>query len=483
MPADYKYLVDNAEFPYCSGCGHTWINKALDSALQKLNVKPTKVNLITDIGCVGLVDKLFLTNTIHTTHGRSAAFACGIELADSILYDSDSVNIVMIGDGGATIGVLHLLEAAKFNANITVILHNNFVYGMTGGQSSGLTPENFRTATNMDGVFIPAIKILDLLKAANASYLSRKLATDRDLDDAIVAAVQHQGFSLIEVIELCTGYATKWNKLNKTEIENILKSMNCDQLGTIVDRDDRKTFSHAYREKFPVKENISDKISIIDATEASDQKLHLDLVLAGSAGEGVQFAAATFAKSFLKQGYNISQKNDNPITIGTGFSFSEIKISAQEILYSAINAPDYLVISSLDGLLRSKDFISQAKLVLIDSSLDDRIKQFKPKKLISKDFKGQLKSAKNINLAMLTYLLKQDTKLNPERVNRTSAIGLGQGICERGTGVDFDVNEDAERANNAEISQSRLSCLEAFIETIRAGKNSESILKDIEFFG
>lgn len=423
MQTKYQYLVDNAEFPYCSGCGHTWINKALDSALQKLNIKPTKINLITDIGCVGLVDKLFLTNTIHTTHGRSTAFATGIELAESVLCDIESVNIVMIGDGGATIGILHLLEAAKFNTNITVILHNNFVYGMTGGQSSGLTPENFRTSTHMDGVFVPAIQILDLLKAANASYLSRKLATDKDLDDAILEAIQHKGFSLIEVIELCTGYATKWNKLSKTEIEKILQSMNCDQLGTVVNRQDRKTYGDLYKERFPVKPSSAQKISIINSKEALNKNLSLDIVLAGSAGEGVQFAATTIAKAFLKEGYNISQKNDNPITIGTGFSFSEIKISSDEILYSGIQAPDYLLISSIDGFMRAKEFLHSAKLILVDSSLEANLKSIGLSNYISRDFRSQIKNTKNINLVMLAYLLQEKAPEFLESLKNTISDG------------------------------------------------------------
>ena len=153
------YLNQHEQFPYCSGCGHTWINKSLAEALSELAIKPSKVNLISDIGCVGLVDKMFKTNTIHTTHGRSSAFAAGLSLADQILYDGNDTNVIMIGDGGATIGLLHLIEAAKLNLDLTVLLHNNFVYGMTGGQGSGLTPEDFKTATALEGNLSPAINI------------------------------------------------------------------------------------------------------------------------------------------------------------------------------------------------------------------------------------------------------------------------------------------------------------------------------------
>ncbi len=82
------YLNEDKEFPYCVGCGHTMINKAVASAMAKSGLKATQINLISDIGCVGLVDKMFLTNTIHTTHGRSTAFATGIQLADEILFQT-----------------------------------------------------------------------------------------------------------------------------------------------------------------------------------------------------------------------------------------------------------------------------------------------------------------------------------------------------------------------------------------------------------
>ena len=228
------YLKTNQDFPYCMGCGHTMINKAVASAFTKSGLKPSQINLISDIGCVGLVDKMFLTNTIHTTHGRSTAFASGISLADEILFENNALNVVMIGDGGATIGLLHLVEAAKMNVNVTVVLHNNFVYGMTGGQNSGLTPENFRTATTLDGNLVPNINIAKLLEASHAGFIARKLATDRDLDDTLVEAFNYPGFALVEIVELCTGYATKWNSLSKKDIEIILKNSDQEERGVII---------------------------------------------------------------------------------------------------------------------------------------------------------------------------------------------------------------------------------------------------------
>ena len=409
----YKYLIDNPEFPYCAGCGHTWINKAVALALEKLQVKPTKVNMVSDIGCVGLVDKLFLTNTIHTTHGRSTAFATGLQLADQILYDGDALHIVMIGDGGATIGLLHLVEAAKLNANVTVILHNNFVYGMTGGQNSGLTPESFRTATTMSGSLTPNIHIAHMLEAAHAGYIARKLATDKDLVETIVEAINYPGFAVVEIIELCTGYATKWNSMTKNDVQEILEKMDAGQLGTIVKRSDRKNYGELYKHSFPRQETPY-KPKTIEAKKHIETTL--SVVLSGSAGEGVQFAAKNLIECGLRHGLNVMQKNDNPVTIGTGFSFSEIKLSAEEILYSGITEPDYIVISSIDGLKRVSSILKTTKgKILIDSTLEtELIKTINPDQIISRPFRKLAKDPQNTNLLMLGYLFKLVPELDLE---------------------------------------------------------------------
>lgn len=413
-PAKYQYLVNNPEFPYCMGCGHTWINKALDLALQQIQVKPTKVNLVSDIGCVGLVDKLFLTNTIHTTHGRSTAVATGMQLADQILFDNDAIHVIMIGDGGSTIGLLHLVEAAKLNTNITVILHNNFVYGMTGGQNSGLTPENFRTATTMAGNLTPSLHIAHLLEAAHAGFISRKLATDKDLPQAIAEAIRYPGFAIVEIIELCTGYATKWNSMTKGDVQNILENMDSGKLGTITKHSDRKNYGDLYTEHFP-KVRRSEKSSYISPVKEISLAKPLAVAISGSAGEGVQFASKSFIEAGLLHGLNVVQKNDNPVTIGTGFSMSELKFSSEEIYYSGVSEPDYILISSDDGLKRAKEFISniikaktQSTIIIDNSLLDDLNKYLGANAqyftVINKDFRKAIKDPRSYNLAMIGYL-------------------------------------------------------------------------------
>ncbi len=406
-------MVDEPEYPYCAGCGHTWINKSLGSALEKLNIKPSKINLITDIGCVGLVDKLFLTNTIHTTHGRSTAVATGLQLADQILFDNDAIHIIMIGDGGATIGLLHLIEAAKLNVNLTVILHNNFVYGMTGGQNSGLTPENFRTATTMSGNLSPGLHIANILKASHAGYLSRKLATDKDLDLAIKSAIEYPGFSLIEVVELCTGYATKWNKMTKSDVQEILENMDAGELG-VISEIKRENYGNIYNSAFP-KTAPSESFKPINVNKFTQLKSPISLVLAGSAGEGVQFATKILSESSVRNGLNILQTNDNPVTIGTGFSISELIISSDEIFYTGIDPINYLLISSTDGLKRSSDMVSSLKppaKIIIEETLINQLKNPNNVEVHAFPFRKLAPDVMNINMVMMGYLLKLETQID-----------------------------------------------------------------------
>ncbi len=103
--------------------------------------------MVTDIGCIGIIDRQFKAHTVHGLHGRSTALATGISMGLTTRKEDHR----FIGDGGATIGLQHILEAAHRNVNMTVLVHNNMLYGMTGGQPSGLTPCGFKTSTMPDG--------------------------------------------------------------------------------------------------------------------------------------------------------------------------------------------------------------------------------------------------------------------------------------------------------------------------------------------
>ena len=114
---------DRLPYFYCPGCGHGRIIEALNTALTELELDPRQIVIVTDIGCVGLSDKYFATNTFHGLHGRSWTYASGVKLANP-----DLKVIVLVGDGGCGIGGAHLINAARRNIGITTLVFNNLNY-------------------------------------------------------------------------------------------------------------------------------------------------------------------------------------------------------------------------------------------------------------------------------------------------------------------------------------------------------------------
>lgn len=346
----FSYKKENALFPFCKGCGHHHYVNHLDEALVKLNLDPAKVCIVSDIGCIGILDSLFATpHTFHTTHGRSTAFATGIELADGILHDSKLKTIVVIGDGGATIGLLHLVNAALMNVDVTVLLANNFLYGMTGGQHSQFSPLEFVTPTTPAGNIVPPMDICSIVKSCGATFVKQASATDKHLGDVIAEAIAHPGFALVEILELCTEWALPFNKIDGKSINERIHPENNGNDAVPV----RQDFTALYKEKVlgaPKKmadDTITPKYS--SALEGTRR-----IVLAGTAGEKVQLASFLFMKSAIGSGLHATQKNDNPVTQGSGFSLSEVCISKEEILYTGIDEPDAVIISSPEGLKEVK---------------------------------------------------------------------------------------------------------------------------------
>lgn len=159
-------MLTGVKMPFCPGCGHGPSVKNISKAQEQSGFSPLDVILVSDIGCSGLVDPLFAT---HTVHGRSSALGMGISMG---LSDPRKKVVVIQGDGGATIGLQHLLEAARRNVNMTLIVLNNLIYGMTGGQVSGLSTSTFKADRNIED-HTPPFDICQLAHQAGASFVAR----------------------------------------------------------------------------------------------------------------------------------------------------------------------------------------------------------------------------------------------------------------------------------------------------------------------
>jgi len=204
-----KWLRTNLFPPiWCAGCG---INDSLwcfVNALEQLQMDQNKTVVVSGIGCTGRISGYIDCDSFHTTHGRAIPFAEGVKLANPELNV-----IVFSGDGDLFgIGTNHFIHAARRNINITVICVNNFVYGMTKGQSAPTTPQGSVTLTYKQGSPEQALNIQAIAYASGAVYGSRWTSYHHEeLTASISQAVSKQGLSVVEIIAPCIPFYTNKN--------------------------------------------------------------------------------------------------------------------------------------------------------------------------------------------------------------------------------------------------------------------------------
>lgn len=217
---DYEFYLRKEKFPliWCSGCGDGIVFKSLIRAIHKSGLNKDQICMVSGIGCSSRLPGYADFNTLHTTHGRALTFATGVKMAKPELKV-----IVITGDGDATaIGGNHYIHAARRNIDLTVILFNNHIYGMTGGQVSPTTPHGKRASTAPFGSFENTFNISGLAQAAGASFVARGTVYHAvPLERYISQALQKKGFSLVEVMTPCPTAYGRRNRLG-TAVDMIL---------------------------------------------------------------------------------------------------------------------------------------------------------------------------------------------------------------------------------------------------------------------
>jgi pyruvate/2-oxoacid:ferredoxin oxidoreductase beta subunit len=331
-------------YPFCPGCGHHAILDHLSTALESLRVDPRQIVLVSDIGCSGLSDQYFATSAFHGLHGRSLTYATGIKLARP-----DLKVIVIMGDGGTGIGGAHLLNAARRNIGLTVLVFNNFNFGMTGGQHSTTTPPGAITSTTPGGNLERPLDICATVAANGAGYVWRGTSFDHDLSERIAEAVRAECFALLDIWELCTAYYVPKNKASKKTLTEILNQL--DLKAGLLHRAEYAEYAAAYREAAaPLRGQPLPAPRPIEPRFASALDRPFRLVVAGSAGGKVRSAARLVGEAALLSGLWAAQRDDYPITVKTGHSIAELVLSPREIDYTAITRPDAMVLLSRDGV-------------------------------------------------------------------------------------------------------------------------------------
>ncbi|MCK4235770.1 MAG: 2-oxoacid:acceptor oxidoreductase family protein, partial [Candidatus Krumholzibacteria bacterium] len=311
-------------------------------------------------------DKYFITNAFHGLHGRSITYGCGLKLARPEL-----TVIVLQGDGGCGIGGTHLLNVARRNIGITLIIANNFNYGMTGGQHSVTTPTGGVTSTTPWGNVEDPMDLCGTAAAAGAAWVYRATAFDKDLSEVIAGAIEQPGFAMLDVWELCTAYYSPRNKLKRKGLFALIESYGF-ELGLLVD-EPRPEYSVHYSEAYEKGKSVLKSKPTIERKYSHSVNRQTGIVIAGSAGQKIKSTATLFAEASMFSGLEATQKDDYPITVMTGHSLAEIIVSPERIEYTAIESPDYFIVISEDGLKKATERISrlpESCTLFVDESLE-----------------------------------------------------------------------------------------------------------------
>ncbi|MBC7130336.1 2-oxoacid:ferredoxin oxidoreductase subunit beta [Candidatus Bathyarchaeota archaeon] len=195
---------------WCPGCGNFGILTALQMALAELGLKPHQVVLVSGIGCSGKVPHFVKAYGVHTLHGRTLPFAQGIKIANP------GLEVIAIGgDGdGLGIGIGHLVNAGRRNVDMTYLIHDNGVYGLTKGQASPTLQRGLRVKAIPKPNIVDAINPIMIALASGYTFVARGYAYDtKHLKELIKQAITHKGLALVDILQPCPTY----NNLNTKE--------------------------------------------------------------------------------------------------------------------------------------------------------------------------------------------------------------------------------------------------------------------------
>jgi pyruvate/2-oxoacid:ferredoxin oxidoreductase beta subunit/Pyruvate/2-oxoacid:ferredoxin oxidoreductase gamma subunit len=410
-------LLNAARPPvFCPGCSHDRITHTLDRAFQGMQLGGERIAMVSDIGCSGLFDTFFHTHAFHGLHGRALTYAAGLKLAQPEL-----TVVVTMGDGGQGIGGAHLLAACRRNLDLTLLVLNNFNFGMTGGQYSATTPPDAEVGSGFLNRLERPLDICGVAKSAGAPYVVRCSAYRSDLADVIRKAIEFKGFSLVDIWGICPGRFSKRNRLTTKAIDETLARL-APADGTVPENQ-RREFGDHYRELAAAQKPIPPPQAFAARFPpvSSDRQ---EVIMLGSAGQRIITAGEILCLAGLQAGLNVTQKNDYDITVLRGPSISEMILSPQEIDYTGIVCPSVVIALAPEGVARRKK---------IFASLDDTCTVVQATgvevpagrgRIHRVDLKGQGFKGTDWALASLGVLSKLDKVIGPEMLEAALAARL-----------------------------------------------------------
>ena len=280
MPTDA--LSTQAEVTWCLGCGNFGILNAFKKAVPKLENKGIlrqNIVLSAGIGCHGKIFDYLHMSGLYSLHGRSMVTVQGMKLGNPAL-----TVITFAGDGDAYgEGLEHMIFAAKRNADITVLVHNNGVYALTVGQFSPTSQKGFKGPSSPSGSVEEPLNPLSLLMEAGASFVARGFAGKIDhLSDLIVEAVLHEGFSVIDVLQPSVVFNNTYKRYNEiTEVVSKPAETFDQAMKLIKDFKDRIPIGVFYNVKKPVfhKELFGEWNPVINHMKREERRQNIESYL------------------------------------------------------------------------------------------------------------------------------------------------------------------------------------------------------------
>lgn len=216
--ATFKDFRNNVKPNWCPGCGDFSVQAAIQRAAANVGIEPHELAVVSGIGCSGRISGYINSYGFHGIHGRALPIAQGLKMANRDLHV-----IASGGDGdGFAIGMGHTIHSLRRNIDLTYVVMDNQIYGLTKGQTSPRSAAGFKTKSTPGGAIEPSLKPMEMALSAGATFVAQGFSSDiKELTAIIEAGIQHKGFSFINVFSPCVTY----NKINTYDWfkENLVK--------------------------------------------------------------------------------------------------------------------------------------------------------------------------------------------------------------------------------------------------------------------
>jgi Pyruvate/2-oxoacid:ferredoxin oxidoreductase gamma subunit len=382
---------------------------------------------VSDIGCSGLFDTFFKTHAFHGLHGRALTYAAGIKLAQP-----DLKVIVTMGDGGLGIGGAHFLAACRRNIDLTLLVLNNFNFGMTGGQFSCTTPEHASVSSSFLNVLEKPFDLCHVAACAGAPFVARSSVYRKDLPELLKEAISFEGFAVVDIWGGCPARYMKKNPLSPKEIEEAIEKMPTYQ--GVVSSNVRREYSSHYREA-AAKDKGAGAWQGTEAIFAPSVRERREVVFLGSAGQRIITAGGLLGRAAILAGLNVSQKNDFHITVMRGPSVTELIVSPEVITYTGVEQPQVIIALADEGVRRCWGLFEKMKKggqIILDAGVKIPPSQGETLEI---DFKGAGIKKKEMALAALYLLAKNRDPITAEMLEEALKQTFQGRILEEARGV------------------------------------------------